>query len=242
MNGDINHKPDDYVQIAVRRDEIPDLLNDLLPLDHDAFGATHDLVEALRAGQVVDRKVSASRTEIRRVDEQGPGDQETLEEAAVMYRYLRPIIEGTMVDSDRWDGDEDESFHLGRYVQWLAAERATVRNEELIAAADHIDNIPEISAAVHATAELRRLADGAGWPHPRRGDAFEAWLRKQRDAAADHPEAYQATDGLLDLYRLHADTGTFLSEHVCEGRISGDCECLESARVNALRPEGWTTT
>jgi hypothetical protein len=62
----------------------------------------------------------------------------------------------------------------------------------------------------------------------RRGDKFEQWLKAQRDAAADYPEAHQATDGLLDLYRLHADTGTPLGEHVCEGRVVGDCECLET--------------
>jgi hypothetical protein len=62
---------------------------------------------------------------------------------------------------------------------------------------------------------------------PRRGDQFEEWLKAQRDAAADYPEAYQAADGLLDLYRLHADTRTPLGEHVCEGRVAGDCDCLE---------------
>jgi hypothetical protein len=65
--------------------------------------------------------------------------------------------------------------------------------------------------------------------HPRRDDAFAAWLKTQRDAAADYPWAYQATDGLLDLYRLHADTGTPLGEHVCEGHdVIGDCECMET--------------
>jgi hypothetical protein len=64
--------------------------------------------------------------------------------------------------------------------------------------------------------------------HPRRDDAFAAWLKTQRDASANYPEAYQAADGLLDLYRLHADTGTPLSEHVCERASSlEDCDCLE---------------
>ncbi|MFE9432383.1 hypothetical protein ACFYNA_15495 [Streptomyces sp. NPDC006640] len=92
---------------------------------------------------------------------------------------------------------------------------------------------------VNVRAELRRLADAASGPgsadgetqqdetQARRGDAVEAWLKAQRDAAADHPEAYQAADGLLDVYRLHADTGTPLGEHVCEGRTVGDCDCLE---------------
>lgn len=55
------------------------------------------------------------------LNQQDPEDHETLEEAAVMYRSLRPVIERTMAQPDRWDGDEDEAFHLGRYVQWLAA-------------------------------------------------------------------------------------------------------------------------
>ncbi|MBD3004672.1 hypothetical protein [Streptomyces sp. 5-10] len=65
-------------------------------------------------------------------------------------------------------------------------------------------------------------------PLPQRGDVVEQWLKTQRDAAADYPEAYQVADGLLDLYRLHADTGTPLTEHVCEGRAIGDCECFEA--------------
>jgi hypothetical protein len=77
--------------------------------------------------------------------------------------------------------------------------------------------------------DLRRMADEAQQPETqaRRGDGFEAWLKAQRDAAADYPEAHQAADGLLDLYRLHADTGTPLGEHVCEGQAVGDCDCLE---------------
>jgi hypothetical protein len=70
--------------------------------------------------------------------------------------------------------------------------------------------------------------DPAAGGEPRRGDGFEQWLKTQRDAAADYPEAYQTADGLLDLYRLHADTRTPLTEHVCEGRVAGDCECLET--------------
>ena len=64
---------------------------------------------------------------------------------------------------------------------------------------------------------------------PVRGDAFETWLKAQRDAAADYPQAYSAADGLLDLYRLHADTSTPLSKHACEGQAVGDCECLEAS-------------
>lgn len=87
-------------------------------------------------------------------------------------------------------------------------------------------------------ARLRRFLDaltrtGPGYqptPLPARGDAVEAWLRARRDEHIDRhgrtPEWY-ALDDALDLYRLHADTGTPLGEHLCEGRVAGDCECLE---------------
>ena len=69
---------------------------------------------------------------------------------------------------------------------------------------------------------------------PRRGDQFEAWLKQQRD---DHRDAdrgqWTVLDDLLDRYRLYADTGTPLGEHVCEARVVGDCECLEHPAAGA---------
>ncbi|KYK14236.1 MULTISPECIES: hypothetical protein [Streptomyces] len=91
-------------------------------------------------------------------------------------------------------------------------------------------------------AELRRVADETATTETqaRRGDAFEAWLKAQRD---DHPRSSHAwfmVDCVLDRYRLHADTGTPLGEHVCEARVVGDCECLEQpaagARQDGARP------
>jgi len=64
-------------------------------------------------------------------------------------------------------------------------------------------------------------------PPPRRGDAFDHWLRDQREQA--DPIAWHIIDGLLDTYRLHADTGTPLNEHVCSGQVIGDCDCFEQA-------------
>ncbi|WP_432077781.1 hypothetical protein [Streptomyces sp. YPW6] len=72
---------------------------------------------------------------------------------------------------------------------------------------------------------------------PRRGDAVDQWLRAQREAAADYPEAYQVADGLLDLYRLHADMGIPLDGHACEARVIGDCECLEQPAAPAAPEE-----
>ncbi|MEV5944639.1 hypothetical protein [Streptomyces sp. NPDC051994] len=64
-------------------------------------------------------------------------------------------------------------------------------------------------------------------PLPRRGDAFDHWLRDQREQA--DPIAWCTIAELLDRYRLHADTRTPLTEHVCEGRVAGGCHCLEQA-------------
>jgi len=122
-------------------------------------------------------EIDAFRAEVRA--EQGPEDQETLEEAAAMYRALRPVIEATMADSSRWDGDESEEFHLGRYVQWLAAGRAQVRTEVLAEAADvaemvgngFLDNAHsgEGNGAMAVAAELRSHADVLAPPVPAAG-------------------------------------------------------------------------
>jgi hypothetical protein len=68
-------------------------------------------------------------------------------------------------------------------------------------------------------------------PLPARGDAVEGWLRARRDEHQDTcgrtPEWY-ALDDALTLYRLHADTRTPLHEHLCDGRVAGNCDCLEA--------------
>lgn len=64
-------------------------------------------------------------------------------------------------------------------------------------------------------------------PLPRRSDTFDHWLRDQREQA--DPIAWHIIDGLLDTYRLHADTGTPLNEHACSGQVIGDCDCFEQA-------------
>ena len=81
-------------------------------------------------------------------------------------------------------------------------------------------------------AALTHSGPGYEPPHmPRRGDAFEQWLKAQRDQREDNygrTPAWWALDGLLDTYRLHADTRTPLDQHACEARATGDCDCLES--------------
>ena len=75
---------------------------------------------------------------------------------------------------------------------------------------------------------------GPAWQppfRPQRGDAVEAWLKQQRDRCIGHASTYNAVDGLLDEYRLHADTGTPLDQHVCEGGNVDDCHgCYEPAK------------
>jgi hypothetical protein len=105
------------------------------------------------------------------------------------------------------------------------------------------DNVP-----IHVPAEwademravIQRIEDGDDEASPeqpaqlRRGDQFESWLKTQRDLHRDTGYGVWTTlDNLLDQYRLHADTGTPLSEHVCEGRAVGDCECLEQPAAGA---------
>ncbi|MFE2073687.1 hypothetical protein [Streptomyces misionensis] len=91
--------------------------------------------------------------------------------------------------------------------------------------------------------ELRRLAveaHGTGVPQqalPARGDQFEAWLKVQRDNYRPRSSAWNELDYLLDLYRLHADTGTPLGEHVCEGKAVGGCECPEPAAATQQQPD-----
>jgi hypothetical protein len=86
--------------------------------------------------------------------------------------------------------------------------------------------------------ELRRMAGEARQDPtqdgPRRGDAFEAWLKTQRDEWAPEDSAgWRILDQALQAYRLHADTRTPLAEHVCEGRVVGDCECMERSAAVA---------
>lgn len=66
---------------------------------------------------------------------------------------------------------------------------------------------------------------------PRRGDAVEAWLKACRDDhSRDHDTQWDVIDQLLDTYRLHADTGTPLDEHVCEGGTVDDCASCYDAK------------
>ena len=60
----------------------------------------------------------------------------------------------------------------------------------------------------------------AAEPHirhrPQREDAVATWLKKRRDQNPRDPQAWFALDNALDDYRLHADTGTPLTQPVLE--------------------------
>ena len=118
---------------------------------------------------------------------------------------------GGALDEDGQDAVAIEADHIGRGSAWVH-----VRHTNVARVADELR-----AAAGLPPAEAR----------PQRGDQFETWLKEQRDehnsyGTGDH-EMSDILDNLLDRYRLHADTGTPLGEHVCEGRVAGDCECLE---------------
>ena len=90
---------------------------------------------------------------------------------AQAYRWLADEISKTMVDSDRWDGDEGEEEILARYVRWLAAERTSADAEVLERAADAVaDQSPggECDCCTSAAALLRAMATAgkASSPEP----------------------------------------------------------------------------
>lgn len=119
-------------------------------------------------------------------------------------------------------GQAEESLKRVREV--INAIDAEMRTEpDTQRSAMQLEAVHRISAALKGDG----AADEAQQAEYPRGDQFEVWLKAQRDASADHPEAYQAADGLLDLYRLHVDTGTPLGEPVCECRGLADCDCRE---------------
>lgn len=79
---------------------------------------------------------------------------------------------------------------------------------------------------------LGAAVDAAGVP--RRGDPVEQWLKARRDAAVAW-DAWHVIDGMLDRYRLHADTGTPLDRHVREGKTVSNCDCQEQAGTGESR-------
>lgn len=64
----------------------------------------------------------------------------------------------------------------------------------------------------------------SAFPIPRRDDQVAAWIKRRRDAYdQQHDVQWDVLDELLDDYRLHADAGVPLDQHVCEGGTPDDC-------------------
>ena len=122
-------------------------IKDLLKYESSIAFYSHRAKESMLLLVAEAEEAARLRFRLAELGDQGPDDRETVAEAAQMYRSLRAVIERTMTEPDRWDGDEDESFHLGRYVEWLAAERDRVRGEVLVEAADKLDRIGHAAAA-----------------------------------------------------------------------------------------------
>jgi hypothetical protein len=141
--------------------------------------------------------------------EQGPDDRETVAEAAQMYRSLRQVIEATIPadDYDRWDGDESEEVHLGRYVEWLAAGQPD----------DDEDDTPDTLPAWEAMYEPGNVSDyliGYANSEAAAKGAAVAWLRSEKDEVGrlewvpQNPNGgYDAEFELVELHDDGVDTG-----------------------------------
>ena len=108
----------------------------------------------------------------------------------------------------------------GKATEWAA-----------LAPPDDWGNTPQDTVLADAGRYLLELIDTAGTYRPRRGDEFEAWLKARRDRydrtdrREESSEFWHEFDAALDLYRLHADTGTPLDRHACP---DGRCECASA--------------
>jgi hypothetical protein len=125
---------------------------------------------------------------------------------ASAYRILRPAIEATMAEPDRWDGDEAEVAILARYVKWLAAGRAQVRTEVLTEAAAKLGSIADAVVFALDAAGLLQTPEIAAELARLRGltyDAPHVWQVWEEDGPLYGVYASQAAaeDGTIDCYR-----------------------------------------
>jgi len=144
-------------------------------------------------------------------------------------------------ETQEWVGALADAVLAG--VPAAAADRAAVLweladQQTQLAVADDLERRRDMAAARRQLVkELRRMAAAAGRvaddtqpeTRPRRGDGFEAWLKARRDATTTW-SAWHVIDGMLDRYRLHADTGTPLSEHPENGPAVGGAQQEEADR------------
>ncbi|WP_045563013.1 hypothetical protein [Streptomyces sp. FxanaA7] len=236
----------DYLLPAAAREVIASLQKAALPATpHLAAEAltTADLVTALRgAGAEKDKLHDSEVRELRR----------KLAEAERIWENADFRLGQEM---GRRQIAEKEANRLRAELRRLAVESAAVDRvaADWFAAARFVEAMNEAcdqkpceacTTREDVASELRRVA--AETPPaettPRRGDAFEQWLKAQRDLCLGHATSWGAVDGLLDQYRLHADMGVPLDGHVCEARVVGDCECLESGPAVEAQPGKDTET
>lgn len=119
---------------------------------------------------------------------------------AEKYPELQTRPDQLHVWQARWAAEQARSFREYRLQQGLSA------------------------GDIHEVWPLIPFAAVVPQHQPTRGDAVEAWLKQQRDTQHDQygpSPLWYALDGLLDTYRLHADTRTPLGEHACEQH----CDC-----------------
>ncbi|MET8694758.1 hypothetical protein ABZV65_19695 [Streptomyces bauhiniae] len=168
-------------------------------------------------------RAERAEAELRRLAAEAP--QPDIEAHEPLHWWRVEILDGT-----RW---KPESSPFSARAN--AAIRCAFRNERMPVWPDGT----LVQRRIVPVATTYTVEQGGAEARPRRGDQFEAWLKAQRDLydrtdqREESSEFWHEFDRALDLYRLHADTGTPLGEHVCEGRVAGDCECLEQPDAEA---------
>jgi hypothetical protein len=83
-----------------------------------------------------------------------------------------------------------------------------------------VEGVGVSSIAVGAAGGAPARGGVVSEPRPfeaRRGDDVAAWIKRQRDEQVEQSATWFALDDLLDTYRLHADTGTPLTQQAEEG-------------------------
>lgn len=118
--------------------------------------------------------------------------------------------------------DTRNYLNLRRSEQWAPAYHTV---EEVEGASDEA-LLERRNMGPRGVTAIRKAIDGLRSGHlpmpaheARRGSDVEAWIKRRRDeldgqAGGDITAEWMSLDSLLDDYRLHADTGTPLTEEV----------------------------
>jgi hypothetical protein len=130
------------------------------------------------------------------------------------------IPEVTYLDTQVWSVD------VGLTVEGLRALRDAA-DAELRCMTDEAQRAGKGEQLDCRTPETHNWGCGCPTEPPHRGDKVDAWLRARREEYPRGTAEWHTVDGVLDRYRLHADTGTLLTEYVCECRGTADCDCRE---------------